>query len=217
MKVILIGAPGSGKGTQAKLLSERLGVPHISTGDILRQNVREGTELGRKASPIMEAGGLVPDDLMVSMIAERLKSGDVAGGFILDGFPRTVAQAEKLDTLLRADANGNGMKDLRVVHFSVPDEAIVSRITGRRSCQKCGAVYHIENNPPKVAGTCDLCGATLVSRPDDTEVAVRKRLDAYREQTVPVLDHYREQNVLRDVDGYGPVDEVFERVEKSLR
>ncbi|HUP65634.1 MAG TPA: adenylate kinase [Thermoanaerobaculia bacterium] len=212
MQVILLGSPGSGKGTQAKRLSATWGVPHISTGDILREAVREGTELGRKAEPIMKAGGLVPDELMIGIIGERLGQPDAAKGWLLDGFPRTVAQAEKLDAM----AAGNGSKETRVVHLLVPDEVIVQRIAARRSCPGCGAVYHLENQPPSAAGICDSCGKKLVARPDDTEEAVRKRLEAFQRQTMPVVDHYEAKGWLREVDGLGAVDEVFERIKETL-
>lgn len=211
MKIIFIGPPGSGKGTQAKRLAGRFGIPHISTGDMLREAVAEGTELGRQAAPIMAAGGLVSDDLMVGIIKDRLKKGDAARGFILDGFPRTVVQAEKLDNIV-----GNGQGSLRVLQLLVPDDAIVRRIALRRTCAQCGAIYHLENNPPATASVCDRCGAEVIARPDDTEEAVRKRLDAFHRQTLPVATYYKSKSILREVDGIGPVDEVFERIEKSL-
>ena len=211
MKLIFIGPPGSGKGTQAKRLAGRFDVPHISTGDMLREAVAEGSELGRKAAPIMAAGGLVPDDLMIDIIRERLKKPDAGRGFILDGFPRTVIQAEKLDVIV-----GNGNSDLRVVQLLVPDESIVKRIILRRTCAQCGAIYHLENQPPAKTGVCDRDGGALVARPDDTEEAVRKRLEAYHRQTAPVAAHYKARNLLREVDGVGPVDSVFERIEKAL-
>lgn len=213
MQIILIGAPGSGKGTQAKMLAERLAVPHISTGDILREAVKSGTELGRKAEPIMASGALVPDDLMIGIIAERLKKDDARKGFILDGFPRTVQQAEKLDGILA----GNGGGKLHVVYLSVPDEFIVRRIAARRSCPGCGAIYHLENSPPKVADVCDRCGSALIARADDTEGAVRPRLEAFHRQTVPVADFYRRQGALVEVDGVGAIDEIFERMERALK
>lgn len=212
VKMILVGAPGSGKGTQAKLLSEREGVPHISTGDMLRQAVREQTGLGQQAAPIMERGGLIPDELMIGIVGERLAQEDARGGFVLDGFPRTLAQAEKLDSLL----SGNGSSELRVVHLLVPDDMIVKRIVARRSCPQCGAIYHLEHSPPATEGLCDRCQTALVARPDDTEVAVRRRLDEFRRQTMPVVEHYRQQSRLREVDGLGPVEEVFERIEAAL-
>lgn len=212
-RMILFGPPGSGKGTQAKMIADKHKVPHISTGDILREAVREGTELGRKAEPIMKSGGLVPDDLMIGIIRERLGKPDARQGFVLDGFPRTVPQAEKLDALL---GEGNGKDKPHVVSLLVPDEVIVRRIAARRSCPSCGAVYHLESAPPKVANTCDACGSALVARPDDTEEAVRKRLEAFHRQTMPVAEFYRAKGWLRDVDGLGSVDEVFERIDETL-
>ncbi|HEX6178443.1 MAG TPA: adenylate kinase [Thermoanaerobaculia bacterium] len=212
MKLIFIGPPGSGKGTQAKRLAGRFGIPHISTGDILREAVAEGTDLGKQADPIMKAGSLVPDDLMIGIIRERLAKPDAKKGFILDGFPRTIVQAEKLDTIV----SGNGQKDLRVLRLLVPDEAIVKRIALRRTCSQCGAIYHLESQPPAKADVCDKCGGKLIARPDDTEEAVRKRLDSFHRQTAPVADYYKAKSVLREVDGIGPVDQVFERIEKTL-
>lgn len=211
MKIIFIGPPGSGKGTQAKRLAGRFAIPHISTGDMLREAVAEGTELGRQAAPIMASGGLVSDDLMIGIIRERLARPDAAGGFILDGFPRTVVQAEKLDGIV-----GNGADPLRVLQLLVPDEAIVRRIALRRTCAQCGAIYHLENNPPANDGVCDRCGAEVVARPDDNEEAVRRRLESFHRQTLPVATFYKGKNILREVDGVGPVDEVFGRIEMSL-
>ena len=211
MKLIFIGPPGSGKGTQAKRLASRFDIPHISTGDMLREAVAGNTPLGQQAAPIMAAGGLVPDDLMVGIINERLARPDAQKGFILDGFPRTLVQAEKLD-----GAVGNGKDPLRVLQLLVPDEAIVRRITLRRTCAQCGAIYHLENNPPAQDSVCDRCGAEVIARADDTEEAVRKRLEAFHRQTLPVATHYKAKGVLKEVDGVGPVDEVFERIEKSL-
>jgi len=211
VKIIFIGPPGSGKGTQAKRLAGQFAIPHISTGDMLREAVADGTSLGAQAAPIMAAGALVPDDLMVGIIDERLKKGDAAKGFILDGFPRTVVQAEKLETIV-----GNGKADLRVLQLLVPDDAIVRRIALRRTCVNCGAIYHLENNPPAIDDVCDRCGAEVIARPDDTEEAVRKRLESFHRQTVPVATYYKSKSILREVDGVGPLDVVFERIEKSL-
>jgi adenylate kinase len=211
VKLIFIGPPGSGKGTQAKRLAGRLDVPHISTGDMLREAIADGTELGRQAAPIMASGGLVSDDLMIGIINDRLAKADASQGFILDGFPRTLVQAEKLDSLV-----GNGGESLRVLQLLVPDDAIVRRITLRRTCSQCGAIYHLENNPPATDSVCDRCGADVVARADDTEEAVRKRLEAFHRQTLPVATFYRTKSLLREVDGIGPVDVVFERIEKSL-
>ena len=219
MKLIFIGPPGSGKGTQAKRLAARHDVPHISTGDMLREAIADGTELGRQAAPIMASGALVSDDLMLGIIDERLAKGDAQRGFILDGFPRTLVQAEKLDTIVeksKGNGSGNGTTGLRVLQLLVPDETIVKRISLRRSCPTCGAIYHLESAPPAVDTVCDREGAELIARPDDNETAVRKRLEAFHRQTLPVATFYKSKNLLREVDGVGPVDEVFERIEKSL-
>ena len=219
MKIIFIGPPGSGKGTQAKRLASRFGIPHISTGDMLREAVADGTELGRKAAPIMASGGLVPDDLMIGIINDRLAKSDAQAGFILDGFPRTIVQAEKLDNIVDAGAAkpaGNGNGGLRVLQLLVPDDAIVRRITQRRTCVQCGAIYHLENNPPANDSVCDRCGAEVIARADDTEPAVRKRLEAFHRQTLPVATYYKAKQILREVDGVGPVDEIFERITTSL-
>lgn len=219
MKIIFIGPPGSGKGTQAKRLASRFAIPHISTGDMLREAVADGTELGRQAAPIMASGGLVSDDLIIGIINERLAKPDAQRGFILDGFPRTIVQAEKLDSIIgsaAAGAAGNGPDPLRVLQLLVPDDAIVRRITLRRTCAQCGAIYHLENNPPANDSVCDRCGAEVIARADDTEEAVRKRLDSFHRQTMPVATYYKSKSILREVDGIGPVDEVFERIEKYL-
>jgi adenylate kinase len=219
VKLIFIGPPGSGKGTQAKRLAAQHAVPHISTGDMLREAIADGTELGQQAAPIMASGALVSDDLMLGIIDERLAKADAQRGFILDGFPRTLVQAEKLDTIVeksKGNGAGNGADGLRVLQLLVPDEAIVKRISLRRSCPTCGAIYHLESAPPAVDTVCDREGAELIARPDDNETAVRKRLEAFHRQTLPVATFYKSKNLLREVDGVGPVDEVFERIEKSL-
>ena len=219
MKIIFIGPPGSGKGTQAKRLAGRLGIPHISTGDMLREAVADGTELGLQAAPIMASGGLVSDDLMIGIINDRLGKADAQAGFILDGFPRTIVQAEKLDNIVDSGAAktaGNGNGGLRVLQLLVPDDAIVRRITQRRTCAQCGAIYHLENNPPANDSVCDRCGAEVIARADDTEAAVRKRLEAFHRQTLPVATYYKAKQILREVDGVGPVDEIFERITTSL-
>jgi adenylate kinase len=215
LKLIFIGPPGSGKGTQAKRLAAQHGVPHISTGDMLREAIADGTELGRQAAPIMASGALVSDDLMLGIIDERLAKSDAQVGFILDGFPRTLVQAEKLDTIV-GKTSGNGDEGLRVLQLLVPDDAIVERISLRRSCPTCGAIYHLASAPPAVDMVCDRDGAELIARPDDNETAVRKRLEAFHRQTLPVATFYKAKNLLREVDGVGPVDQVFERIEKSL-
>jgi adenylate kinase len=211
LNIIFIGPPGSGKGTQAKRLAAQHAIPHISTGDMLREAVADGTELGRQAAPIMASGALVSDDLMLGIVNDRLAKPDAARGFILDGFPRTLVQAEKLDTII-----GNGAEALRVLQLLVPDEAIVRRIALRRTCAQCGAIYHLENNPPANDSVCDRCGAEIVARPDDNEESVRRRLEAFHRQTLPVATFYKVKSALREVDGMGPVDVVFERIEKSL-
>jgi adenylate kinase len=215
VKLIFIGPPGSGKGTQAKRLAAQHGVPHISTGDMLREAIADGTALGQQAAPVMASGALVSDDLMMGIINERLAKPDAQRGFILDGFPRTLVQAEKLDTIV-----GNGAGDeadsLRVLQLLVPDEAIVKRISLRRSCPTCGAIYHLESAPPAIGSVCDREGAELIARPDDNETAVRKRLEAFHRQTLPVATFYKTKQLLREVDGVGPVDQVFERIESSL-
>lgn len=215
MKLIFIGPPGSGKGTQAKRLAARHSVPHISTGDMLREAISDGTALGQKAAPIMASGALVSDDLMIDVIKERLVKADAQTGFILDGFPRTLVQAEKLDTIV-GNGSGNEAGGLRVLQLLVPDEAIVKRISLRRSCPTCGAIYHLESAPPAIDSVCDRDGVELIARPDDNETAVRKRLEAFHRQTLPVATFYKTKQLLREVDGVGPVDEVFERIESSL-
>jgi adenylate kinase len=178
---------------------------------MLREAIADGTELGQKAAPIVASGALVSDDLMVGIIRDRLSKSDAQRGFILDGFPRTVVQAEKLETIV-----GNGNGDLRVLQLLVPDDVIVKRISLRRSCPSCGAIYHLESAPPAKDTVCDREGAELIARPDDNETAVRTRLEAFHKQTLPVATFYKAKNALREVDGVGPVDEVFERIEKSL-
>jgi adenylate kinase len=211
VRLIFIGPPGSGKGTQAKRLAARYGVPHISTGDMLRESVADDTALGRQAAPIMASGGLVPDDLMIGIINDRLAKPDAGRGFILDGFPRTTVQAEKLDGIV-----GNGSDPLRVLQLLVPDDVLVKRTVLRRSCPECGAIYHLESAPPKSDMVCDRDGAALIHRPDDNEESVRKRLEAFHRQTLPVATFYKAKGILRTVDGVGTLDEVFERIEKSL-
>jgi len=211
MRLIFIGPPGSGKGTQAKRLAARYAVPHISTGDMLREAVADDTALGRQAAPIMASGGLVPDDLMIGIINDRLAKADAGRGFILDGFPRTTVQAEKLDGIV-----GNGSDPLLVLQLLVPDDVLVKRTVLRRSCPECGAIYHLESAPPKNDMVCDRDGAALIHRPDDNEESVRTRLEAFHRQTLPVATFYKAKGNLRTVDGVGTLDEVFERIEKSL-
>lgn len=205
MKIIMLGAPGAGKGTQAKMLAEKYGIPHISTGDIFRANIKNGTELGAKAKEYMDKGLLVPDELVVDLIMDRFKADDCKNGYILDGFPRTIPQAEALDKALAA----NGEKVDYAINVEVPDENIINRMSGRRACLSCGATYHIVHIPTKVEGICDKCGAELVLRDDDKPETVKKRLDVYHEQTQPLIDYYTDKGVLNEVDGTKDMDEVF--------
>ncbi|HTO97656.1 MAG TPA: adenylate kinase [Myxococcales bacterium] len=212
MDLILFGPPGAGKGTQAQRLLEVYGTPQISTGDILRQAVKAGTPLGLKARPIMESGALVPDALVIGIVEERLQKPDCAKGFVLDGFPRTVAQAKALDAMLAS----LGRHIDRVLSLEVPLDVVVRRLTGRRSCPQCGRVYHLTEAPPRTPGVCDACGTALVQRPDDTEEVVRARQATYRRDTEPVKAFYAAQGLLREVDGTGSLDEVFQRIRAAL-
>jgi adenylate kinase len=212
MRVVLVGPPGVGKGTQASRLRTLLGVPHVSTGDILRAAMAEGSALGKKVREFVESGRLVPDELMGDLIAERLARADASGGFVLDGFPRTLAQVKILEKVLDAA----GMPLDKVLMFDAPEDVIVRRLSGRRTCPKCGAVYHLEGHPPRSAGVCDACGSALVQRPDDTEAVIRKRLSVYRSQTVPVAELYREKGLLALVEGAGDVEDVATRARAAL-
>ncbi len=213
MRVVFLGPPGAGKGTQARELAREWGVPQVATGDMLREAVAAGTPLGRQARAFMERGALVPDDVIIGLIAERLGQPDAERGFILDGFPRTPAQAEALDALL---AERHQALD-RVVFFDVPEAELLRRLTGRRACPACQATYHLVTHPPRVPGVCDRCGAALVQRPDDSEGTVRTRLKVYAEQTAPLLDHYRRRGLLATVPGVGPVDEVRAAIRRTVR
>ena len=212
MDLIFLGPPGAGKGTQAKMLVERYGIPQVSTGDILRAAVAEGTDLGKKAKEYMEAGKLVPDEVVIGIIEERLKQSDCEKGFILDGFPRTVPQAEALDKVLEK----MGRKIDHVLTLDVPEEELIRRLTGRRTCKKCGAMYHIIFNPPKAEGVCDKCGGELYQRPDDNEETVRSRLSVYEQQTRPLIDFYEKKGLVRKIDGRGEIKEIFEQIVRIL-
>ena len=213
MNLILFGPPGCGKGTQAERLHERLGLAHLATGDMLRAAVAAGTEVGRRAQAIMAAGELVPDKLVVDIIAGRLDQADARDGFILDGFPRTLAQARALDELLA----GKGRRIDRVVELEVDEDVLVERISGRFACATCGAGYHDRFKPTKVEGVCDQCGGTdFVRRQDDTAETVRERLRAYRRQTAPLLPYYRERGLLTSVDGMAGIDQVTAQVEAAV-
>ena len=213
MRIVLLGAPGSGKGTQAQKLMADRQIPQISTGDMLRAAKKAGSELGKRAAKFMDDGQLVPDELVVGLIAERLECDDCKAGFLLDGFPRTIPQADALDRMLR----DRGMGVEHVVSIEVPDDNIVNRLGARRSCPECGAVYHLQHVPPKEENTCDSCGHSGLSlRPDDTETTVRSRLDAFHAQTSPLKDYYGEQALLRSVDGTVSPDDVFALVQKAV-
>jgi adenylate kinase len=209
MRLVLLGPPGAGKGTQAKLLTERLGVPQISTGDMLRAAVAAGTPLGRQAKAFMERGALVPDDVIIGLVQERLRAPDCAGGYILDGFPRTVVQAQALAAV-------PGVRLDRVLSLEVAAEDVVARIAGRRTCQRCGAMYHVRFSPSREAGRCDACGGPTVQREDDREETVRRRLAVYAEQTAPLLAHYEAAGLLRRVPGTGGIPEIFQRLLQAL-
>lgn len=207
MKIILLGPPGAGKGTQAKSISNRYSIPHISTGDIFRKNISENTPLGIEAKKYMDNGHLVPDEVTINMVKDRLQETDCIGGYLLDGFPRTVSQAEALQQFL---IEKNDSLDTALL-IQVPSEYILDRMTGRRVCPSCGASYHIKFNPP-VDGKCELCGAEVVQRKDDTEETVKERLDVYEKETQPLIDFYKEKNLLSEVDGTKAINEVFEGI-----
>ncbi len=212
MKIIMLGAPGAGKGTQAKQIAEKYSIPHISTGDIFRANIKEGTELGTKAKTYMDQGLLVPDELVVELVADRIVKDDCKNGFVLDGFPRTIPQAEALDAALEK----MGEKMDYAIDVDVPDENIVTRMSGRRACLNCGATYHIVTIPTKVEGICDKCGTEVVLRDDDQPETVQKRLTVYHEQTQPLIDYYSNQGILKSVDGTLPMEDVFEAIVEIL-
>lgn len=208
MKIIMLGAPGAGKGTQAKKIADKYQVPHISTGDIFRANIKNGTELGMKAKTYMDQGLLVPDELVVDLVVDRLGQEDCANGCVLDGFPRTIPQAESLDAALAAKGEAIDY----AIDVDVPDENIINRMSGRRACVGCGATYHIVHIPTKVEGICDRCGESLILRDDDKPETVKKRLDVYHAQTQPLIDYYTSKNVLKSVDGTQDMEAVFQAI-----
>ena len=212
MKIIMLGAPGAGKGTQAKKIAEKYHIPHISTGDIFRANIKNGTELGKKAKTYMDQGLLVPDELTVDLVIDRVGQDDCKDGYILDGFPRTIPQAECLDAALEK----RGEKVDFAINVEVPDENIVNRMSGRRACVGCGATYHIKDNPTKVDGVCDACGEKLVLRDDDKPETVQKRLGVYHDQTQPLIDYYTKSGVLKEVDGTVDMEDVFQAIVEIL-
>ena len=212
MKIIMLGAPGAGKGTQAKMIADKYGVPHISTGDIFRANIKNGTELGMEAKKYMDQGLLVPDELTVRILLDRVAQDDCKNGYVLDGFPRTIPQAEVLDSELTKLGDHIDY----AINVDVPDENIVKRMSGRRACLTCGATYHIEHVPPKKEGICDVCGSELVLRDDDKPETVKNRLNVYHEQTQPQIDFYTEKGVLKTVDGTVPMEEVFAAITAIL-
>lgn len=212
MKIIMLGAPGAGKGTQAKKISDKFAIPHISTGDIFRANIKNGTELGNKAKEYMEKGLLVPDELTCDLVVDRIGQEDCKNGYVLDGFPRTIPQAEALKAALEK----RGEKMDFAIDVDVPDENIVRRMSGRRACLGCGSTYHIEHIPPKTEGICDVCGGKLVLRDDDAPETVQNRLKVYHEQTQPLLDFYGKEGILKTVDGTLEMEAVFEKITEIL-
>lgn len=212
VRLVLLGCPGVGKGTQAKLVSLRRGIQQIATGDILRQEVEQGTELGRLAQEYMDRGDLVPDEIIINMMQSYLQAADEAGGYLLDGFPRTVEQARALDQYLAS----TGKSLDHVIALSAPEDVVVERLSGRLTCNNCGATYHETNRPPRTFGTCDVCGGRLQVRSDDDSEAVRNRLRVYEERSAPLIEYYRSQGLLRNVDASGEVEEVYALIEKVL-
>ena len=212
MKIIMLGAPGAGKGTQAKMIAEKYSIPHVSTGDIFRANIKNGTDLGKEAKSYMDKGELVPDELTVRILLDRVAQEDCKNGYVLDGFPRTIPQAEALD---KAVTELGESVDF-AINVDVPDENIVKRMSGRRACLKCGATYHIEHIPPKTEGICDACGSELVLRDDDKPETVLERLKVYHDQTQPLIDYYGNKNILHTVDGTVDMEVVFANIAKIL-
>lgn len=212
MKIIMLGAPGAGKGTQAKQIADKYEIPHISTGDIFRANIKEGTELGKKAKTFMDQGLLVPDELVCELVVDRIQHDDCKNGFVLDGFPRTIPQAEALTAALEKISSNIDF----ALDIDVPDENIIDRMSGRRACVNCGATYHVVNIPPKEEGICDRCGHEIVLRDDDKPETVKKRLEVYHAQTKPLIDYYKNQNILKSIDGTQPMDTVFQVIVNIL-
>lgn len=212
MKLIMLGAPGAGKGTQAKKIAEKYQIPHISTGDIFRANIKGQTELGMKAKSFMDQGMLVPDEITIGMLLDRIHEADCAGGYVLDGFPRTIPQAESLTKALAEMGTGIDY----AINVDVPDDNIVSRMSGRRACLNCGATYHVAFNPPKTENVCNTCGQSLVLRDDDKPETVKKRLDVYHQQTQTLIDYYKKAGVLKEVDGTQNMEDVFQSIIKVL-
>ena len=212
MKIIMLGAPGAGKGTQADKICAKYNIPHISTGDIFRANIKNNTELGQKAKSYMDKGELVPDELVVDLVVDRIKADDCTNGYVLDGFPRTIPQAEALDAALAAI---NDKVDY-AINVEVPDENIINRMSGRRACVACGATYHVVHIPTKVDGVCDKCGAELILRDDDKPETVKNRLNVYHEQTQPLIDYYKAKGILKEVDGTVDMKDVFAAITDIL-
>ena len=212
MKIIMLGAPGAGKGTQAKKIAAKYEIPHISTGDIFRANIKEGTELGKKAKTYMDQGLLVPDELVVDLVVDRVNQEDCSKGYVLDGFPRTIPQAEALDKALAA----MGQKMDYAINVEVPDENIIDRMSGRRACVACGGTYHIKYNPTKKEGICDACGGELILRDDDKPETVKQRLEVYHTQTQPLIDYYTKEGILKEVDGTQDLQKVFDDITAIL-
>lgn len=212
MKIIMLGAPGAGKGTQAKMIAEKYSVPHVSTGDIFRANIKNGTELGKEAKKYMDQGLLVPDELTVKILLDRVAQDDCKNGYVLDGFPRTIPQAQVLDKALSELDDAIDY----AINVDVPDENIIRRMGGRRACLTCGATYHVEHIPPKKEGICDACGSELVLRDDDKPETVKNRLDVYHKQTQPRIDFYEAKGILKSVDGTVPMEDVFAAITEIL-
>lgn len=212
MRIIMLGAPGAGKGTQAKKIAERYKIPHISTGDIFRANIKNETELGKKAKSYMDQGMLVPDELTVSLVMDRFKEADAKDGYVLDGFPRTIPQAESLDAALKESESQIDY----AINVDVPDASIITRMSGRRACVNCGATYHLQYAAPKKEGVCDHCGDALILRDDDKPETVEKRLSVYHDQTQPLIDYYAQKGVLKEVDGTQDLEDVFRQITAIL-